>query len=764
MNTKTTFLHCLGAEQPNLLLTVFKISLIYCFLFPLHSHGQGFFVSVNSTTGFPDAGSTGTYSFSICDTDPADAWFTIDWNTSVSGATNARIEVTLPPGFDYVDGSLNNLSAPAGPTGATESGGVITFPMTDMAPTESGSFRFRLNMDCSVISFLQSTQATLIMDAFSDEGDTQQVTGSFSNTIGIPNLVNNLATNTNVTYTQAVVGEPFTRSFSLLQNGLNRASLEEFEVCMSYEAGLTVNTLELVQGVTVAPFTLSGGCITINSANFPTLTFPLGSGEELLWRETVTPNACADLGARADWTWGCNAQACQSGFLTLGATLENNSPSTSLNSITRTINGCIEDGATIEVSWQLSGLVYDLGFEVQAGSGLTYIDPSVAVQIDTGLGYYTYTGGQNNTSTTSSCGGTQLTRFRTDRFAGPIDARTTSRTIRLQYRIRTCCPSGSCTTNSSSILGANPRLLSTNMCGANRNQSNSVGAISMASSASDLVPGYISDMEVATWYYDLNNIPDLSSFNSSGQVCVDFSLDAPLQYQAGSIEWANSINTVIYQPPGTTPLTTESITATGSGTDIYVCFDPGDLHGDGSQIRFNVSYTCSMGFCGGMADTEMKIGYRFGDETCTDDCIYPILCETGQTTLGDGCCPGTCDGLTNLSTTVERNCFGLPDSDNDGCEDPGGTVDRNLIALDRAMEGDELLLTTKARVNLIDPMDSFDYVFFDMTFPSEHEIGSSQTLTIFDASASLYYTCDQLNVFNTNNTFIRYYLTTDLLN
>ncbi|MEM9819782.1 MAG: hypothetical protein AAF985_01865, partial [Bacteroidota bacterium] len=724
---------------------------------------QGFFVSIDPGSGFPDAGSTGTYSFSICDVDPTNAVFTVDWNVSVSGATNPSVEVTLPPGFDYVDGSLDNLGNALGPTGASESGGIITFSMLDLPSGTSGSFRFRLNMDCSVIAFLTTTQATLTMDAIADEGTNQHITGSFSNTIGIPNMVNNLATNVNVAYTDGVVGEAFTRQFSLLQNGLNRASLEEFEVCVTYEAGLMINSIELVQGATRASVTLSSGCVTINSTNFPTLALPLESNDELIWEESVTPIACDDLGSGVDWSWGCNSSNCQTGFLTMGTALEDNDPSFSLNSITRTINGCMEDGAIIETSWEMSGLAFDLAFDLEARSARTYIDPAYAIQIDTGLGYFNYAGGLTNTATTTACGGTQATIQRTDAFPGPFDARTSSRTIRLRYQIISCCPSGDCNLTNSSILGARPEIRTRDMCGNNRVRDDDVSPVSMGSSTSDLVPAYISDSEVATWYYDLNNITDYSVFGSSGQMCVDFSIDAPLQYQANSISWVDALGTTVYTPSAGTVLTTEVVNVTGSETAVYVCFDIGDILEDGSQISFQASYTCSMGFCGAVANTEMKVGYRFGDETCTEDCIYPILCEDGQTTLGDGCCPGTCDGLSNLSTVVERNCFGLPDSDNDGCEDVGGSIDRNLVALDRAMEGDELSMVAKARVNLVNATDSFNHIFFDLTFPNQHEIGSNQSLTIYDASTMGYYTCDALNVFNTGNTFLRFYLTTDFL-
>ena len=251
---------------------------------------------------------------------------------------------------------------------------------------------------------------------------------------------------------------------------------------------------------------------------------------------------------------------------------------------------------------------------------------------------------------------------------------------------------------------------------------------------------------------------DIEPFAANGQICLDFSVDEPIVYAANSISWIDAGNSNSHVP------ISETITSSGGATQVFACFAMGDFFGNGSKILFDGSYNCTPMTCGGTtANTTMDIGFRFGDGTCTDNCVMTILCEDGVTTLGSECCGISCDGISHRGLSIIRTCFGEPDNDNDGCADPGGTIDLNLVRAERAMQGDELSFTATAAVNLMSPTDSFNYVYFEMTFPSQHDIGSMASLEIEDASTGMTYICSGVNIFNDSNTKVSYYLTTDLI-
>jgi len=738
----------------------FLFLLLGIFPFSQISAQNGFRIS---TISLPNGGNAmGATSYSICDPDPVNLWYTVNWTTFATGATNPSIDITLPPGMTYVGGSLEVLSA-TGPTSASMVGSsLLRLPMTDLVAAEAGSFRFRLSMDCGLSDFLNSSgtaQARLVLDAIADEGSNDFTTNPLNNLIGIPVLIHDENYDVEVSATDKIVGESYNRQFHLKQTGVNRAELNELTICFTHEADLTVtNRILILHGTSVAA-PLTGGCVVVNSTNFPTLPLPLAESDSITWQETVTIDGCDDLGSTVDYEWGCNGEACEDGNFQMGIELESNNPSASSASM-RTIATCIEDGTEIEFTYQISGLAYDIYFRPSTtNASRTYIDEST-LMIDVGSGYVAYGAGtKNSPSTTGSCGGTEFTRYTTDPFPGTYDGRVTPVTVRMKYEILTCCPTSDCAVATGSILGASGTLYMDNMCGDRSTRTNNRNGISMNSSTSDLVPPYIADGATATWEYNMNSIPALNQFNNSGQVCLDFTIESPLVYTPGSVEWVDEAGSDPH-----TPTTAETITSPSGDTRVEVCFDNGDLHGNGSKIRFDASYACTPATCTAPnPNTDMKIGYRFGDGMCTDNCIMPFLCESGVTVLGDGCCGISCDGLINAYTNIQRSCFGLPDSNNDGCEGPDPTIDMSLVSLDKAMQGDELSFETAARVNLSDPLDSFNYIYLEMTFPSAHEIGSAQTLTIYDASGPSYYTCDALNVFNTGNTFLQYYLTTDLL-
>ncbi|MEM1323788.1 MAG: SdrD B-like domain-containing protein, partial [Bacteroidota bacterium] len=685
--------------------------------------------------------------------------FTIE-TAALTVSTGVQMTLELDPGMTYVANSLSPAATSENVTNPNQP----VFNLPDYTvPGEMRTYTFEVAMNCSTETYLvaggNEANMTIAIDA--NEGSNTINTedppfSPFTNSVKIPFLI--LLEGSNITPIPSMeVGDVITRTFTLENTGVN-SELYEFTICMTYDTDINI-TNRTLEGSAV---TLDGmGCLTVNSTNAASLgiTLPFSEGDRYTWSEDVELVGCTDLSSQATVSWGCEGSDCQTDILPMGVQVNLNNPSYTLASNTRTYGSCIDDGATIHTTWNMtSGRAYDLELRAQGRNTNTYVDSSTVEININGAGWTAVASSSYSSSSRSSiCGGQEYTDVRFPVAAGPIDA---PQTIEIRYVIKTCCPSGSnCSVQTGSIMGGRSYLYSDNGCGNSANINNQVGSVNMNAVTSDQIPSFISDGQTLTWIYNLDNIPTFGNFGSSGSVCMDVRLDEYLDYQPNSARWLDA--------SGNDPsslIATETITNNMDGsTDIRVCFD--DTYGDGSQVFFEVSYSCVPASCGGSASTSMEMGYRFGDGSCTNNCLVTFMCEDATTILGNGCCPGTCTGLCNIYTQAQRSCFGEPDNDNDGCPDVGGTIDLNNVKWERAVYGDELTMESWALVNIAatESYDSLDHVFLDLVFPSDHGLGSSQTLQIYDASASTYYSCAPNVFLSADNRTINYYLSTDLI-
>jgi len=345
-------------------------------LLPSYSTAQ--FAVSTAIGGLP-----GGSSMSICDEDPGE-YFILNWNALPSGAQNPRIDITLPDGVSYVAASFDE------PTPSAEGAAFISTPSSNLirinfpdslASSESGQLRFRLNYNCDFIGATVSGNVFLEISAIADEGTIVSQMGPLNNTFAKSDLNLVLRNNTNVS--DAEVGDIYTRTMSIQNNGVGE--LSEFEICFNYGSDLGISNTT-IEGVAV---TLDGsGCTIVNSTNYPTLSLPLGENDSLTWSENIIVNGCdiAELGTSIAGNWGCEGSFCDPEDNTsMSVALANNTPSFNEISITRTFNdsnlnlvSCIEEGAQIEVVWSInSGKAYNLVFSPEANNSNTYLDPGL---------------------------------------------------------------------------------------------------------------------------------------------------------------------------------------------------------------------------------------------------------------------------------------------------------------------------------------------------------------------------------------------------
>jgi len=689
--------------------------------------------------------------------------------------TNPKLTVELPAGVSYRAGSISDVVAhPGGAATAAVVGGTLEIYLPNLDGSESGEVAFELVYTCDA-DF--SNPLLLNIAAVSDEATFPDVTTPINNTYAAPQLVLNGSTNS--TITDVEVGDNFTRTTSIQQTG-QFANLYAFDLTFAYGADLSVGSQTISDGVSTVSLTgltSTGGTITLSSTDpaFSGLAWPFYQGDVWTISEDVTVDACTDILHSASANYQCGTNPCQTpAQITHSTQLENNAPVITEISSTRafTADACITDPVTSEYTWEVTGKAYNTNFQIRARDTRSYIDPS-SIEIDYGTGtYVAYSGGFNNVTNQSPCGSPEIRYATLDPYAPLIDGSVAAQTIRIRYNLLTCCPSGGCSENTGSIFGSYSYLYAEDQCGVQIEDRADVYSLNTDVSAADQIPAFMTDGTPENFQYDLNYMGVHGLLLDRGTVCMEFTIPVELNVlgghtttapngdvlSAGTAYWYDvSLNTGNRREA--------TITSLGGG-DYEACFPAGDYHGTASKIFIPVEYICSPMNCGGSATTSMVMGLRLGTQPAcgpASECLITMMCEEATVSLDNTCCGVSCDGMTHMGFDVVRDCYGEPDNDNDGCADASGSLDMNLVATKRALKGDEMTFEALARVNLQNPLDSFNYVYFELAFPDPHGIGASTTITITDVSEGLTYTCSSVNVFPNGTDAYIYYLTTDLL-
>ena len=725
-----------------------------------------------------------------------------EWEFQYAGvgpATDVRIVVPYRAGMSYVAGSVRGVGDFTTGITAIQTGNdvIITLPdlgSVDPAGMESGSVFFKIRYNCDanfgsnvdIVPRVVSRPSGASADV-STNGQALRI----NNTFARPSIT--LASGAG-SVASVEKDDTFTRTTALTQS-TTYAEAHTLTLSADYGAGLSVANLRISDGTTSLPLLAggvswsgSGNTVTIDASTHPGLAWPIEENDAWTLTEDITVDACTGLTHVTRATYQCGTAACQASTANLShqTDISDTRPVYADVSHARTLppSGCVEDGADVETTWRFSsGKAYDLYLDIEARDSRSYIVDG-SVQVDYGTGTFTTVPNSaiTNQDVMTDCGGSRLRRGRLPVQTGVLDASTLATDlIRVRYKLKTCCPGGGaagyCGVNTGTIYGHNTRLYSFDQCGAPANRARYRAGYFMNSSAGTVVPAYMADNSTELWQYDINSLSISGDLMGRGHTCMRFTLPTAVTVTGGGVGSAPTPSGDVlaggtaywYNSSNQTSSRREAVInpVAGSPGTYEACFPRGQYHGTGSKIYFPVSYACSPSNCGSTVTTDMTIGLRMGDGTCgtESDCLFTFLCESNTTQLANGCCGTACDGIVHTGFDVERACYGLSDSDNDGCPNPGEAIDMSLVATRRALLGDEMAFEASARVNLSDPTDHFDYVYFELDFPAAHGLSPGTTLEIEDADAGVTYTCGAVNVFDDPSGTDKYiaYLTTDLL-
>ena len=676
-------------------------------------------------------------SVSVCDPQP-DGYYDLNWKTT-RDIPDGEFVIDLPEGIAYLAGSRDTLNGSGIPAGYPNVGVValgrelrfeLRAPLTRGA---RGTIRFKLNYDCELNETFESA-VTLPVTAISATDTFRTISPAINSSAALPIVLLEATPGTRVE--DAVRDQPYSRNFEITQTG-KQARAVGFELCVDYGSGLAVAN-QTLEGVPLA-FGAGGGCIEVSQVTYPSLPWPMTEDETWTFAEDVTPLSCDSIGTTASVTFGCSGTDCQAPFaIPVELELVDDAPEVEFLSLDRTVPtaGCTDDGASWVGRWRVSGRLYDAGLLIASTAQHTFVD-TTSIEVDWGGGTYVpYTGpfrGGDVWQLSQTCAGEYDRVFLSQ--APVMDYTGGSRVIRVRYRTRTCCGDSSFRSyDQDGIYGSTARFRYYDKCGEFAQRGRNQLALYLAVDAAADVPAFIEDGAVETVGLDFTTYRMPSELAPHVQVCYEFEVDPALQVIVGN--QARHLSGDVGAP-----VRNQSITPLG-GNRYEVCIGHSAFYQSGSRIEFDVRYSCTgAATCGREALITSSVGVRFGRASCgaAGRCTLVRARDTSAVVLSDACCSTPCVGALNLGTDVERVCYGRPDNNNDGTAEASGSINMSRVKTRRAMEGDAMTFTSRARVQTILPADVVEHLTLDLNFPTAHGIAPTAEVTVFDASAGATY-------------------------
>ncbi|MCI5059382.1 MAG: hypothetical protein MRY83_24935, partial [Flavobacteriales bacterium] len=251
--------------------------------------------------------------------------FTVDlYNPSPFIMTNTQLEIILPPGLNYVPGSIQN---------ASESNiSVLNHPyfnVPDIDTLTYATITFEVNANCDLLNYASSGQILLSLarlDYVANNNNHFDDDQSPSFNALKPNL--SIVGVSNQVYS-GEIGDVYTRCITITNGGLG--SLSEFTFLDEHGSGIQINNVS------------NGNWSNVDSTETIILTgqdfLSIGDGDTLFENgetidicETVEILNCISVNSEFTASWGCDAASCQFSTSSANIVFPNLTPDISITS------------------------------------------------------------------------------------------------------------------------------------------------------------------------------------------------------------------------------------------------------------------------------------------------------------------------------------------------------------------------------------------------------------------------------------------------
>ena len=649
-------------------------------------------------------------------------------NASSSTITNGQIQVDLPNGIYYVQGSFNESTS----VGLTEGGSETdpTFNFNSLSINGTITFTVQLRAVCGSIA--EQLSGTIFRNNISVTSDNETA----SHTSDAYNILYAALSILSVDEKNVSVssGGEYSQTIEIINGG--NGSIEDFTIDYTLPSELTL--LSSNKG------SVNGNKITLNAVDFASVGNGNGlfdQDESIFVTVTLSAVACKDKTVTATITTGWDDMSgyCQSSFTYSNVSIDYADPNLKLvaNSSLNTCFGTETSLQELQVINTGNGIATSVVIDLfkSTGSGynqnlLTSFDIS-SVKYKKGVNGTLNSLTVNSSSATSNSGEFScLGSSPKGRFEVSTPNIEPDDTLFLQWDMQTCCPS-SC--SASELAGWETEVSYSDACVVGSYTKDIVGQDEIGTAMSVFTESDpdIYDGEEAEFTYIVSSYKNEFPLETGANLTVTIDIPEGLDFESNSnITWNSS----------TTYWTAQSVnynSFTRVLTATYLLDAPFEINK--SEINLKLRGNCS-GNAPGNKTIDFSIDYEV-NPGCTSGCLIPMICEEQITTVLQ--CPTVnCDeGLLFSSFELYRTSLGGVDNNDDGIEDASGTHNESDIKRNRIMTGDTLHAIYKGTVNTNATHPSWNHAFVESYFPMGNNLTPIEAeVTFYDMSASTQYT------------------------
>ncbi|MEM7370178.1 MAG: T9SS type A sorting domain-containing protein [Bacteroidota bacterium] len=678
-------------------------------------------------------------------------------------ATGISLNVQMPEGINYVDGSLG-LTA----TGSKQvsvgswNNSALTLTAGDLTATDSLAFSFQFTADCNVISYFQD--AITIRDTLRVSYNTSSTAEHITQ-----------ALNPSIIYPQLSVLIPETPSGSLGEAISREIKIFNAKGCIS-----TFDWYDIAQeDVRIDSLFLNGSKLSLIREGdtvfytFSAADFQLignGDGEfcdtELSFSivEYITLLGCGSKNSEIQVSWGCGGEVCQSYTANADVSIEADNPELAFTWRNNDLSECFHeqqnykevlirnsgDGTATQIEIEIKKFYYGGQFDEYRYDG---IDTSTVVMKvgDGNFEKYTAYNVELNYDHIA-CSENYVYRFT----AAPPDLAPGDSAVLGFYVIN--CEPNEVPINSDirqAAMGYNYRFQ--NSCQNNLTTGwNKVGIPyrQLTSSIVGTAPSGLLDEESGMLETTIQTAT--ISYPGDGQFVIDYRLpDCGIEFSGNSSDmyWTNAAGSISWNPSSFS-YSNDTITAT-----FDISSQPSGFSFNGSYIRLKLSGSCG---CPGPGNTQIvshSIKY-IPDISCSNPLLISMH-EEDFTINVDLCTITPCDGPRLKEFSFDRVNFGLADDGFSRQPDYDDPINMDTIRLDRARYGDTLMADF---VSVIDGVDTFSYGYAELTIDLPQyftPIGGS--IKVFKQSLGTYISCDSMIMNQASGGVFQFFFSPDTL-
>ncbi len=624
------------------------------------------------------------------------------FNSGSSSLTGVQLSVQMPPGVEYVSGTvLPNTVTEVSTSPANQP--VLGVP--DLPPNSNMTITFEVRATCAVIPFLadQNNEVKNTYTLTWSGGGSASYTSATEYSITQPSL--QYQSITNQTFSATTLPQTFTRTFTVKNAGT--APLSVFR--HSETSGASV-TIQSSSGGTVITQTAHNLVLEFSGSDFGANNL-FDPGESITFTVTYQVNACNTANSNFSLTWGCYSQTCQTVTQTGGVNFASLIPN--LNSYKFFYvqeSSCYGDAPANANHGRL--LIRNAGVgpakDIEVDLYVTFWPPDVYD------GNATYDRIDTNSITIKiGSSGAPLPRVITNAQSGTVHGCFTATdvvkklklhvagplnpgdTLFIDFNLYTCELPQSCPTTGYDFYfhGVGGDVAYKSLCDDSYFHHFSWTDYSKErylsrSGISGAGPGSVTNGQNFSYCFALQseigniviNSPDGRSESGSPsdpnnyQITWTIQLPPTITYTGGPINWVSGAFT---WPAGS---------VTVSGSTITVTFDPANRPSGWTNFQSASLCLPLQATCGTPGVYSITASATYNPNTTCNASGY---CTGIPTTFSVALnCPIPCnDGIDFISFDVRRISYGLPDHDNDG-QPSGATYNFAQMRLDRLMHTD----------------------------------------------------------------------------